>query len=173
MKVAAEHILGAATAGVECRSGVCRIPFVLPDPVALERLRAEPGLHDLIRKEQQAGDALYLTMGENGQSVVSRLLTPTRAPRFFAGCPEPERAGNLLLRVLVPATGAANDDGVPGRASVRALGGSLSATPAGDCLAERVAAVTGEDLPVPVGGGLRFESWTWEPGQAPVLTPSP
>ena len=72
-------------------------------------------------------------------------------------------------------SGIPNEDGVFDRASVHLVGGTLAGTPGAACLIERMAAVLStHELPQPIVGLLRFESWTWRPGQPPVLaTPPP
>jgi hypothetical protein len=81
----------------------------------------------------------------------------------------------VLLRLLVPETGVPNEDGAFGRASVQLAGGTLAGTPAASCLTEKMAAVLSENpLPRQMAGFLRFESWTWRPGQPPrLVTPPP
>jgi hypothetical protein len=163
-------------AGVECRSGICRLRFDrTPDPAVLARLRADPDLGERIGKPQKTEGDLYITVRERGGPTLARLLTPVRTEGYFARCPPPDRVGNVLLRLLVPETGMPNEDGVFDHASVQLAGGTLAGTPAAGCLTEQMAAVlSAQPLPQPVGGHLRFESWTWRPGQPPVLvTPPP
>jgi len=156
--------LGDPAAAVECRSSVCRVRASVGP-------RAREALGAVVRREEVVGDDLYLSIGDDGGVALQVIREPTRAPGFFSPCPEPERGGNVLLRILVPATGAANDDGAVGHASVRLEGGSLAATASAACLTERIAAVLAEaTLPTPVGGLLRYESWTWRPGEPPRLS---
>jgi hypothetical protein len=169
VQAAVDRALGPGTP-VECRSSVCRLRLAAPDPGALARLRAAP-IDSVIRKTETVGADLFLTIGDEGGVALAHLREPTRAPGFFTGCPEPAQPGTVMLRIVVPATGAGNDDGRVGHSSVRLAGGSLAASAAATCLRDRFAAVVAEaDLPTPVGGLLRFESWTWRPGQPPSLS---
>ena len=62
------------------------------------------------------------------------------------------------------------EQGALGRISVRVVSGNLASTPAGVCLAERIAGlVASEELPRPIQDLLRFESWSWAPGRAPQM----
>jgi RNA polymerase sigma factor (sigma-70 family) len=171
---AVRRVLGAAA--VECRGGICRVRLGRPvDPAALARLRADEDLQAELRKEQQAGGDLYLTLGEQGYQALSRRRAAAlRTPAFFAGCPAPPREGNVLLRLVVPETGIANDDGVFEHASVRLAGGTLQGTPAAACLLDRISALLAdEQLPSPVGGFFRYESWVWRPGSPPEMVTPP
>jgi RNA polymerase sigma-70 factor, ECF subfamily len=158
-------------ARVACRIGVCRLRLDQPsDPAALARLRADPELDERIGKEQQSAGDLYLSVGELGGPVLARLRAPVKKPGFFGGCPQPEREGNVLLRLLVPETGIPNENGTFGQASVQLAGGTLAGTPAASCLTERMAAVlAAQELPPSMIGFMRYESWTWRPGQPPRL----
>jgi RNA polymerase sigma-70 factor (ECF subfamily) len=165
-----------AGAGVECRSGICRLRFAAPpEPNLLAGLRQDDDIGADIYKEQQTGADLYLTVAENGYSALSRLRAPLRQPSIFADCPTPEREGNVLLRLLVPQTGIPNENGRFDHASVQLVGGTLAGTAAAACLTDRIATLlTAHELPRPVGGHFRIESWTWRPGHPPQLaTPPP
>jgi hypothetical protein len=97
-----------------------------------------------------------------------------RDAAFWAGCPRPERAGNVLVRIMVPGPGESNEDGVYRRVSAKLIAGTLATTPAAACLTERLAAlVAAEELPDPIGNLMRFESWAWEPGKPPVMVTAP
>jgi hypothetical protein len=174
VQTAAER--AGAGASVECRGGICRLRFAAPpEPALLARLRQDGDIGERIYKEQQTGRDVYLTIAEHGDGVLARLRAPLRQPGAFAGCPAPEREGNVLLRLLVPETGIPNENGVFDHASVNVVGGTLAGTPAAACLTDRMAALlTAQELPRPVGGHFRLESWTWRPGHPPQLaTPPP
>jgi RNA polymerase sigma-70 factor (ECF subfamily) len=176
VQAAADRALGTpGEARAECKDSVCRLRFAHPpEAAALARLRAEDGLEGRILKELRFDGALYLTIGEDGWTALTHQRAPMRAAAFYAGCPQPEREGNVLLRILVPETGASNEDGAFGHASVRLLGGTLAGTPAASCLTGRMAALLSrQELPSPVGSLHRFESWDWRPGQPPRPTTPP
>ena len=156
---------------VECRDAVCRLRFDQPPtPEILTRLQDPDELGGPVEVERGSNGEVFLVVAEGGWPVLSRLLEPSRQPGFFSGCPEPDHPGKVLLRFHVPATGRRNDQGSFGRISLSVVSGDLASTPAGVCLAERMGAlVSAEDLPNPVGDFVRLESWSWEPGGAPLM----
>jgi RNA polymerase sigma-70 factor (ECF subfamily) len=163
-------------AKVECRAGICRLRSEggPPDPAALSRLRADDEIGEQIHRQQLAGGDAYLGVREMGGPAFLRMREPLRKPSLFEGCPQPEQEGNVLLRVLVPETGMPNEDGAFDRVSVQLAGGTLAGSPAAACLTDRIATTIGaQELPKPVGGLFRFESWIWRPGQTPRLQTPP
>ena len=156
---------------IECRDAVCQLQFEAPpDEAALARLGEDEGLGGQVQSEQGPRGRVLLTVARHGWDVLSPLLEPARKPGFFAGCPEPERAGKVLIRLHLPSTGRRNDEGTFGRVSLRVLSGALANTPAGVCLVERIGAlVTAVELPDPVGDLVRLESWSWTPGHSPQM----
>jgi hypothetical protein len=171
------HALGAG-ARLECRGSVCSLPVeALPVPAqaALDRLHQEPLLHDRLLVQEVAPRHLYFTVAaETIVALLSRLRAPMRAPDFFSACADPPHAGNLLVRLILPATGETNEDGVFERMSVKLVGGTLADASAAACFMSRYAQVlAGAPLPAPIGNLLRFESWEWRPGQAPQMVTPP
>jgi hypothetical protein len=155
---------------VECHEKLCRLHFLAapPDDV-FTRLRANDHLSGNVPGARRIGSDIYLTVRESAFALLRRLRHPMHDPTFFAGCPLPDQHGSLLLRLSVPQTGDVNDAGVPGRPSVRALGGTLAATPAATCLVDRISTLLAVELPAPINGALRLETWTWRAGEGPML----
>ena len=167
---AVDEALGPGQATAECRGTWCRLHFSRPlvaDTMA--RLRASSHLGPSLLGARRIDGDLYMLMRENAFGVLKRLREPMHESAFFRGCPDPAAPGSLLLRLAVPATGDVNDRGVPGRASVRAMGGSLADTPAAVCLVGRLEALLAVDLPAPINGAFRLERWTWRPGAEPDM----
>jgi hypothetical protein len=172
LQAATEQSFAGRRPRVECRDRVCRLDFPQPpDPGTLALLaRDSATLGGLVQTEPGPEGSVFLTTVESGWEVLRERLEPSRKAGFFAGCPEPERPANILLRLHVPSTGRKNDDGQFGRISIRVLAGSLASTPAGLCLAQRIGSlVASEELPSPVGDFVRMESWSWSPGTAPQM----
>jgi RNA polymerase sigma-70 factor (ECF subfamily) len=166
-----DESLGAGQAIVECRGSWCRLRFPQPPSAeTLARLRAEGLLRGSLLGARRIEKDVYMLVREDAFGVLRRMREPMHEVGFFQQCAEAGAAGSLVLRIAVPATGDVNDRGVPGRASVRAIGGDLEQTRAGACLVERLEGLLAVDLPAPINGALRLERWTWRPGEAPVMS---
>jgi RNA polymerase sigma factor (sigma-70 family) len=181
----AEKSFGSGQVRVDCRARICRLEFDQTPPAgALDRLRDaavgdDPNLRGVREqddvKTETVGNNMYVTLPSEGSySFLRRVRRPMRDAAFWAGCPQPERAGNVLVRIMVPGPGESNEDGVYRRVSAKLIAGTLATTPAAACLTERLAAlVAAEELPDPIGNLMRFESWAWEPGKPPVMVTAP
>jgi RNA polymerase sigma factor (sigma-70 family) len=175
MKTVADQVLaGQRPTSVECHAAVCRLQFAgdVPPAATIDRLNEAASVDGrVVSTVHQTGRGeVFVAVARDGWKVMSRLLAPSRSPGFFAGCPEPPHAGKVLLRLHLPSTGRRNDQGALDRISVRVVSGNLANTPAGVCLAEKIAGLVGaEELPRPIQDLLRFESWSWAPGTAPQM----
>jgi RNA polymerase sigma factor (sigma-70 family) len=171
IQAVADRALGLGVAQVDCRGALCRLRFSRPLDAAMRaQLGREEELGGAASSAREIDGDLYLAVRESAWAVMRRLRRPMHAGGFFASCPPPTAPGAILLRITLPATGDVNDRGVPGQGSARPVGGPLANTPSGACLVERINGLLAVDLPAPMDGALRLETWTWRPGEPPALT---
>jgi RNA polymerase sigma factor (sigma-70 family) len=179
LQEAVTRALGVAGARLECRDAVCRLPqevLSVSGQAALDRLNQEPALQGLLLMQEIAPRYIYFTVAAATiESLLSRVRAPLRDPEFFSACADPPQEGNLLVRLIIPATGENNEDDVPERMSVKLVAGTLAEAPSATCFMARYRQLLGNQrLPAPIGNLLRYESWVWRPGEPPkMVTPPP
>jgi hypothetical protein len=184
MTAVAEAAFRPAHVRVDCRARICRLEFDGPPPSdAVDRLNHvaigdEANLRSLREhdfKTQKLGNNLYVTIpSESAYGFLRRVRRPMREAAFWQDCPAPEREGNVLVRIVVPASGEPNEDGAYRRVSAKAIGGTLAGTASATCLSTHFAALLADqELPDPIGNLMRFESWTWAPGGTPTMVTAP